>query len=518
MRKRTKSFTMLFAVLLVVALVFSACSSQQSAPQSSPSPAAPTQPAAGNTSEGEAKKELPPYELVVAFMYFGSEQKDTALVQEEISKITKEKINATVKLMPLSISAYTQQMNLVLSGNEKLDLLFVSAANFAPFTNRGQLIALDELLEQEGQGIKEAVGDFMEATKVNGTTYAVPSIRDYAASYGFVMRKDLVEKHNIDVSAIKTFDDVGDVLRTIKKLEPGMEPLGRSTPSVGIVDFGFSFDDSLRDMFGVLPNYDNGLKVSNRFEQDYYVEMLHKLHGWYKEGLILKDIATNQSSRKELVDANKVFGWFNHMKPGYVEQVSREMGREMVTAEIVPPISTTSTVANVTWGIARNSTDPERAMKFLNLMYTDPEIVNLLTWGIEGKHYVKKDGGVVGYPDGVNIENSGYAYNLGWMMGNQFLSHVWEGTNPEIWRITAEFNKNATKSKALGFSFDSSTVQTELASVTNVMDQFRFGLETGTLNPEKTHPDFANRLKAAGIDKIIEEKQRQLDAWLEAKK
>ena len=31
-------------------------------------------------------------------------------------------------------------------------------------------------------------------------------------------------------------------------------------------------------------------------------------------------------------------------------------------------------------------------MRFLNLMYTNEQVVNLLAWGIEGEHYVLREG------------------------------------------------------------------------------------------------------------------------------
>ena len=294
---RSKKFTTLLAVFLVFALMFAACLRRATAskalgiPHSLPQESRITQAInLGIQSLNRMSSSLP---LCILGM-----RRDTNLVAEEISKITKEKINATVKLMPLSVSAYNQQMNLILSGNEKLDLLFVGSDNYAPFVNRGQLVAMDDLLEQHGQGVIEAVGGFLEATKIGGQTYAVPTVRDYASDYGFVMRKDMVDKYNIDVDAIKTLEDVGDVLRLIKQNEPNMEPLGRSTPQVGAVVFDYLFDDRLGDMFGVLPGYDNDLQVVNRFEQDYYMDTLKLLHEWYKEGLIVRDIATNQTPSK----------------------------------------------------------------------------------------------------------------------------------------------------------------------------------------------------------------------------
>ncbi len=55
-----------------------------------------------------------------------------------------EKINATVKLLPISIGDYRQQKNLMLSGNENLDLLITSGRmGFNGFASRGQLLEFE---------------------------------------------------------------------------------------------------------------------------------------------------------------------------------------------------------------------------------------------------------------------------------------------------------------------------------------------------------------------------------------
>ena len=104
------------------------------------------------------------------------------------------------------------------------------------------------------------------------------------------------------------------------------------------------------------------------------------------------------------------------------------------------------------------------------------------------------------------------------MLGNQFLSYIWNGDDPKLWEKMNAFNKSAVMSKALGFSFNAEPVKTEVAAVTNVQNQYKVGLETGTLDPEVKLPEFVKALKAAGIEKIIAEKQKQLDEWAKAAK
>lgn len=458
-----------------------------------------------------------PYELSMAFITFGN-LTDLALVQDEINKITKEKINATVKLTAVNISAWNQQINLLLAGSEKLDLIVSSSLfNYNTQVAKGQLLPLDELIDKYGEGIKKAVAqEYLDGTKISGKIYGVPSMRDLAGDYGFIMRKDLVDKYHIDLNQLKTFNDLEPILKTIKENEPGIAPLVQQTQgqSVAEVMLGASFD-TLGDGYGVLPGLDNNLKVENMYETKEYADTLALIRKWYQEGYILKDIATSQETGQNLVKSDKAFGYVANMKPGYEVQESRAAGKEMVAVRLTKPVTSTSGITAFMMSISKNSGNPEKAMQFMDLMYSDPAIVNLLDNGIEGKHYVKKSDNLIALPDGVT--ETGYMFNQ-WELGNNYLASVWEGEDPQIWEKMQAFNKSAIRSKAMGFTFDANPVKTEIAAVTNVMNQFRVGLETGTLDPAVNLPEFNKKLKAAGMDKIIVEKQKQLDAWAKATK
>lgn len=277
----------------------------------------------------------------------------------------------------------------------------------------------------------------------------------------------------------------------------------------------FSTRDSLGDDMGVLLDNGKDLKVVNWFETEEYAAELKKMREWYKAGYISKDAVTVKESTSDIIKAGKGAGNLATLKPGFDTQESRLSGMPIVSYQMLPPVAKTSTVTSIMWGIAKNSENPEKAMQFLNLMYSDKDIVNLLDWGIEGKHYVKVKDNVIDYPEGVNAGNVGYS-GMGWLFGNQFLSYIFNGDDEQLWEKMKQFNDGAIKSKALGFTFDSSPVKTEFAAVSNVLDQYQAALENGALDPDKTLPEFIGKLKDAGIDKIIAEKQKQLDAWAAA--
>ncbi|NWL86183.1 ABC transporter substrate-binding protein [Paenibacillus sp. 79R4] len=497
-----RTWPALLSLVIAVSVILAGCGSKKEAAEGSPS---------DDSSSA-------PYEITVAF--FGSEQKDMLEVQEAMNKITKEKIHATVKLLPIALGNWQQQINLMMAGNEKMDLMFTSSGfGYSTLVAKGQLNPLNDLLDKYGQGIKQALDPaFLTASQINGEIYAVTTVRDLASDYGILMRKDLLDKYQIEPATIQSLDDLDAVFQTIKDKEDNLVPLVAKNPGTAPFDAGYITYDPLSGGVGVLPHYDNDLKVVNFFETKEYADELNVLRRWYQQGFMLKDAGTGKYDGREMVKAGKAFAYFSNLKPGTEVEASRKSGKEMIAVRLTDAYSTTDSITGMMWSIPKNSQDPVSSMKLLNLLYTDKELYNLFTWGIEGKHYVKVSDHVIDYPQGMDIQHLGYNFGTPYMFGNQFLSYTWKEEDPDIWSKMDEFNNNAKKSKALGFSFDVSKVKNEMAAVNNVLSEFRVGLETGTLDPAENLPKFIEKMKAAGSDIIVSEKQRQLDEWLKTRK
>ena len=91
---------------------------------------------------------------------------------------------------------------------------------------------------------------------------------------------------------------------------------------------------------------------------------------------------------------------------------------------------------------------------------------------------------------------------------------MWETDEPDIWQQLEEFNANAADSPAKGFSYDNASVLNQVTACTNVNNKYLAAVTGGSLNPDEALPQYIEELKAAGIDDIIKEKQKQLDEWL----
>lgn len=81
-----------------------------------------------------------------------------------------------------------------------------------------------------------------------------------------------------------------------------------------------------------------------------------------------------------------------------------------------------------------------------------------------------------------------------------------------LWEEMAAFN-DAPPSIALGFVFDPTPVDGQVAALTNVVSQYNQGLGSGMMDPS-TLAEFRQALKDNGLDDVIAETQRQLDAFL----
>ena len=63
------------------------------------------------------------------------------------------------------------------------------------------------------------------------------------------------------------------------------------------------------------------------------------------------------------------------------------------------------------------------------------------------------------------------------------------------------------------FVFDPEPVQNEIANVNTAWEKYNNDLLTGAIDPETTVPTIIDELNAAGLQTVIDEAQKQLDAF-----
>jgi len=433
-------------------------------------------------------------------------------VAQAASEITMAKYNTKIELVRLSYGSFAEEVNLMLSSGEKLDLFPNFAFSTITAANTGQILPLDELLPEYGKDILNAVPQTdWECVSIGGQIFGVPNNKDKAEGFGLAMRTDMLEETGYDLSAIHTEKDLEGLFAAVKEKYPDCYPLVSDNGGMGY--YNVSRDDLGGD-FGWLENCldDSELKVVDWYESDTYKEIMQRRYDWAQKGYIMPDAATNTQNAYELMAAGKGFSYFCNTKPGIEAEWSRKVGKDITVVELVETYRTSGSGMN-TWYIAHNSEKPERAMQVLNEIYSNPELSNILINGIEGENYlIDSEKGVLTYPDGVDASNTSYS-SVAWVWPNELISIPWEADGADIWKQTEEFNNSAKLSKAFGFVWDNSNVLNEITACNNVTAKYKNALDCGSLNPEEAIPKMVKELKDAGVDAIIAEKQAQLDAW-----
>lgn len=449
----------------------------------------------------------------------GGVPSDLPQVEAEMNRYLATKIHANVTLKPIERGSWWDKTGYMFSSKEQIDLMFTAGwFRFGNEVTKGQLLPLNALLDKYGEGIRKILNpSIIDAGKMEGNIYGIVANKELASSKGMVMRKDLVAKYHFDLSKVTQLEDMTPILSTIKANEPNMIPLqvrSDRSPFTFLMQYGLF--DMLGDGPGVLPRY-GGDQVVNMLETQEYRKYAKLMYEWNRAGYFNSDATTTKDNEFEAVKAGQAFAYAESLKPGFDQQASRDTGIPMVIAPFSKPFTTTADTTSAMFAITKNAKYPEKAMMLLNMLYTDKYLINLLDWGIEGKHYVKIGENQIDYPPGVNAKSVGYNFNQSWMFGNQLLSYLWTNEDPDLWHKYKQFNEEADKSKALGFVFNPDSVKSEIAACNNVDKQFTPAIHTGALDPDQILPIYLEKLKAAGADKIIAEKQRQLTAWLGSK-
>lgn len=469
---------------------------------------------AGGASQKTSGSDLKPYNIV--WYTYCKPQKDTPAVAEAVSKYLKDKINASLTINEIDTGDYKTKMPVIIASQEKFDICFTAnwANNYFENASKGAFVDLTStgLLDKYGKDIKKVVDPTLLAgSSIDGKLFAVPVNKEAAYQWGYFLNKTYVDKYHMDTSKIKTIADIEPLLKTIKENEPDVVPLlgGGGTGNMQLMPY----DPIISQNFPVgMKIGDSSKKMVNLYETDEVKSLFQTMHTFYQAGYIPKDALTKDFTTS--LNAGKIFATIVAYTPDVEYNYH---GLSVVYCPLEKPIVAGTAGTGAMQAISNTSSDKNRAMMFLNLLYTDKTLLNMIGYGIEGRNYVKKGDNVAALPDGVTSSTSTYSTNV-WTVGNEFLSYLQPTDTATKWDKFKAFNKDAVQSPALGFNFDSTNVASEVAQINTVISQYYPSLMCGAVDPATYLPQFNSKLKAAGLDTVVKEAQNQFNKWSSTKK
>ncbi|MFD0693605.1 ABC transporter substrate-binding protein [Paenibacillus sp. GCM10027628] len=515
MKRKLKITTLALASMLSLSTLLSACGEKQNA---SPSPAASSTPGS-SAAATESSKKLDPY--VITWYLPQSVFPDAKAVAEEMSKITKEKINATLDIQLVDWGAYDQKMQTLLATGEKADLIFTSnwTNDYVQNVNKGAFLDITDLLPKYGPDIlKQVPKNAWDAAKIKGKLYAIINTQVLARTPGVLLNKTYVDKYGFKPDQFKKLEDLTPFLEKIAQNEKDKYAfsLKSDTDVLGNYGSALGLEYFSQKNPGVVRIDDNSSKVVNVYETPEFISFLKQMREWNAKGIIRKDASTLKDVNADENAGKYISSTFTVINPDSAANVAQKFGggdaTNVLPVEFSKPYMSTGSIIATMTAVSRTSKDPARAIMFYNLLYSDPKLFNLMSYGIEGKHYTKVGDDLI-----KKIDNAGYWADSGWEYGNMFNSYRTSPTQPKWYPAGPDKNAAAIPSKLLGFSFDPTNVKSELAQTASVVDEFYAGLITGTADPDVYLPKMNDKLKKAGLDKLLAEMQKQIDAWKASK-
>ena len=466
---------------------------------------------------GSSAADLDPY-VIDFWMLVGSVSSEKAMIEAEINKIIEPKFNATINITMVDWDNWWTQVSLLNAG-EKVDLLFT--ADWWQYTEgiaNNYFLPLNDLIAEYAPEVPGKLGDaFINGTQVNGINYGIPTNKELAVNGGFMWNKTLADKYDlVPDPSWRSHKDWEPFLEIIAENEPDVIPI--LTPGgwahmdwVDYIPCHIGWQD--------IGNDDPELRF--RWETEYYIEELRAVREMYEKGYFPADAAiANSEYFNKHVQLGDFFLTTQPLKPG--KGKSTELMSQLLTPgieydefETFPLVGTTNHTGGSMYAIASTSDDPARAMMFLNEMHTNPDIVNLLVWGIEGLTYEVVEEEPVKIVR--SVPGNTWTPNVyGWMIGDYYSIYLAEGEPLDKYDLLRA-TKECTSHIANGYRFDTEPWLDTITAVLDVLDEYEKPLLAGALDVDEGLAALIAAVEAAGFREYFAAVQADYEAWLAAK-
>ena len=529
--KWMKKLSAFMAVVMAAGLC--ACSGAKDAGQGE-SNAAPAEETAQAQTEEAISQDSPYYgkgydlaetETIVLYV-LGDEPKDMGKVLEEVNqKYLLPNLNSTLDIKFLNWSDYQTKYSLVLAGGENVDLIYTASwCYYNEEAAKGSFKEMDmDFIQKYLPYTYEQQPEVSwEQAKIGEKLYAVPKGNASFSNYDFIVaRQDLIDKYQLtkpeDWDSFKEFlkelaavqNETGVVALNTnanrnQTLEPYLQANGYDYFTEGF-DYFYNAGGKAE-----LPGWDSVIYL---YTSDLYLEYAKEMAELAAAGVWSKDAIndTNDATAYFENGTSGCIGWnFSAIDAG--EKLEKAGLGTFGVYDVSPDIHMARSRYNGDMiAVATNSKNPERAALVLDYMKSDVDLNRTLLGGIQGEHWdLNEEGQRMVLDAAENYSWNSWAWAL-----NRADEPVMAGTDERELAISDSINSRELFAEVAGFTFDSSSIATELSVVNSIVDEYEYSFSLGIYgdNTEAKFNEFKGKLEAAGLDKVTEAMKTQYEAF-----
>ncbi len=430
----------------------------------------------------------------------------------------KEKMNCTLTVNWIPWSDFANKYPLLFSSGEEFDMAYTAVwLNFYSLAQRGAFKPLDDLLPKYAPKnyAMQSEAALMEGS-YNGTLYAVPTLLATYTAYGPIYRKDIVAGTEWN-GKMETFEDIEAYCDIVKRDHPELQPLdiysqGSEWDDTYMYYQGYRSTKNATNDFLYFDPSTKTPKIKTLYEMSETPEFLTMMNRWNEKGFFPKSALADTDSTKL---QNGKAALRTHNIDTYQGYASSHPEYDLSYSNFTKWVCHLPFVQDA-MVISNTSKHPEQSLQLWDLITTDQEAFDKFFYGVLGTTYTLNEKGET------KVTNTDlYASSDMWAARTPDLYRNAEGTPDDykpMQQSWEEFMKSSPEAiRAVSyeaFSIDTSKIETEYASCINVHQQYWWPLELGYTDPVKGLEEYKSKMKAAGIEKVQAELQRQLDEYV----
>lgn len=440
------------------------------------------------------------------------------------SKLEADGLNMEVEIIRIPWDAYAEKLNLMLTTGEAFEMLHVmqNVKNLSAIAGMSAILPLDDYLEQ----YPELVGRFTDlewqGSVYDGRRFAVP------CSWKAMDNLMAYMNYRVDIAEKAGYSEFPDTTEGIIDLMQKSQDIILEENGIKAYNWFHSIQDTahwLHRSYDTYPFYvENSLgivlarqdgTIDSFYESQEFKQDADTYYDMFQKGLINPDVLSLDHQKKY---DEAAFGGIlpsQTFDPNESVNMKEKAGidSEVAWVRTFPekPDMIYTFVQNLN-AISATADDPETGLKFLDWLYQSDENHDLFHYGVEGIHYTKGENDRI---DQLKDENGQLLYAMDtWMTGYiPYLNYGVKARDAYIEYMTYT-SDNYVVSPIAGFLFDSSNVQTELTNLQTEIIASIYPIKIGMIPYDENIDGAVAKLKAAGLDRYMEEFRSQFEAYL----
>lgn len=538
-----KILAMLLALVMVLGLA--ACGgggggANQTPDANKPAENTPDTSGGDKQDDAPAPADLDPVTLRIWFHGSTVSPDASAKVMESVNAYLQEKINVTLEPIWGTWGDFDTATVTALAGGDDVDIYFTcnwSANEYNSYARDGYWVKLDDLLPTYGADLLTTIPDgIWECARTNGYdgmgVYAVPALKDTATQNCWDLNGTLLAELGYDVDAFVESasmnpdfyysDEFEEALQKAKDYKGGDfyplvgEPVvfERIATGTAIVTGDLNGAPVLSYYYDVEhPATDIGSKIVCKYAAPEFKKFAERTYYLAQKGFIspqTQNVDTANNYREACASTGDYLISSQSYAFGCELDYSRQRNIDVRMIPTDAPYMDATSGQGAMMAISATSKNPERALMFLNLLNTDPELMTLLNYGVEGYTYNKNADGTITFIDDARANYNPWRNG----MGNVRILPPTSDEGIDYWDRFSAYYDSAETLPYGSFILDTSALSNEATALANVYGQYGFQLMGGATNPDTVLPEFLAKLEEAGIQKLLDTANEQLTAFL----